>query len=252
MIMMVIIKANVSCLVLLLHRKPSKWGLLHLQRMQIELQIKAASRCGFICISVEWLVGDIGCSWYALLKESVCLPDVNKQLVCIGEHLTPCFPRAPLVDLSSCKANKHSSKGLEWDDVKETEQGLHSSEPLEHLQHMGGNSDFWKSPSVADLSNQVRPSHSALLPHAWCSSFLPTACVCSCKLTWVQPSPAAVVYVGHWGWQAVLAPEPWSYSEPSSLTTCGHKAQGGCWLCHISHKQLVQVEWGNLDRGSPI
>lgn len=26
------------------------------------------------------------------------------------------------------------------------------------------------------------------------------------------------------------------------LTTCGHKAQGGCWLCHISHKQLVQVE----------
>lgn len=150
MIMMVIIKANVSCLVLLLHRKPSKWGLLHLQRMQIELQIKAASRCGFICISVEWLVGDVGCSWYALLKESVCLPDVNKQLVCIGEHLTLCFPRAPLVDLSSCKANKHSSKGLEWDDVKETEQGLHSSELLEHLQHMGGNSDFWKSPSVAD------------------------------------------------------------------------------------------------------
>lgn len=233
MIMMVIIKANVSCLVLLLHRKPSKWGLLHLQRMQIELQIKAASRCGFICISVEWLVGDIGCSWYALLKESVCLPDVNKQLVCIGEHLTPCFPRAPLVDLSSCKANKHSSKGLEWDDVKETEQGLHSSEPLEHLQHMGGNSDFWKSPSVADLSNQVRPSHSALLPYAWCSSFLPTTCVCSCKLTWVQPSPAAVVYVGHWGWQAVLAPEPWSYSEPSSPHHMW--AQGSRWLLAVSH-----------------
>ena len=233
MIMMVIIKANVSCLVLLLHRKPSKWGLLHLQRMQIELQIKAASRCGFICISVEWLVGDIGCSWYALLKESVCLPDVNKQLVCIGEHLTLCFPRAPLVDLSSCKANKHSSKGLEWDDVKETEQGLHSSEPLEHLQHMGGNSDFWKSPSVADLSNQVRPSHSALLPYAWCSSFLPTTCVCSCKLTWVQPSPAAVVCVGHWGWQAVPAPEPWSYSEPSSPHHMW--AQGSRWLLAVSH-----------------
>lgn len=232
MIMMVIIKANVSCLVLLLHRKPSKWGLLHLQRMQIELQIKAASRCGFICISVEWLVGDIGCSWYALLKESVCLPDVNKQLVCIGEHLTPCFPRAPLVDLSSCKANKHSSKGLEWDDVKETEQGLHSSEPLEHLQHMGGNSDFWKSPSVADLSNQVRPSHSALLPYAWCSSFLPTTCVCSCKLTWVQPSPAAVVCgaLGLTGSASTRALElQWTF------LTHHMWAQGSRWLLAVSH-----------------
>jgi len=97
----------------------------------------------------------------------VCLSDTNKQL---GKHrrLLCSLPhRALLIGSSGRRADSHGSSGLERDDVRGTEQELQSELGAGASSAYGGSSDFGGLDlSIADLCDQVRPSHSPLPPHS--------------------------------------------------------------------------------------